>query len=118
MKSSREKSEYSLIVSPEAQADVIDILQFTLEEWGLQQTEKYKTVLENAFSTIHHNPHLGHKRSDIPPKYRAFQAGQHIVVYRIKENIIYVVRVLHGCMDFAKHIKIGSGSKRGENQNA
>jgi len=93
-----------LIVSPEAQADVIDMLQFTLEEWGLQQAEKYQSVLDNAFSTIHQNPRLGHKRPDLPPEYRVFQAGQHIIVFRIKEKTVYVIRVLHGCMDFARHI--------------
>jgi toxin ParE1/3/4 len=108
MKSSHEKPEYSLIISPEAQADVVDILQFTLEEWGLQQAEKYQGVLDNAFSTIHHNPHLGHRRPDIQAEYRAFQAGQHIIVFRTEKKTVYVVRVLHSCMDFSRHIS-GTG---------
>ncbi|MGR3177252.1 MAG: type II toxin-antitoxin system RelE/ParE family toxin [Candidatus Anammoxibacter sp.] len=45
-------------------------------------------------------PFLGHSRPDIPTEYRAYQAGQHIIIFRIKDTTIYVVRVLHGSMDF------------------
>ena len=34
MKLKREKPEYSLIVAPHAQADIDDILQYTISEWG------------------------------------------------------------------------------------
>ena len=104
MKSSHEESKYSFIVSPEAQADVCDILQYTFEEWGLEQAEKYKRVLDKAFLVINHSPQIGHRRPDIPSEYRAFQAGQHVIVFRIKEKTIYVVRVLHGCMDFTQYV--------------
>ncbi len=81
MKSSPKDLEYSVIFAPEAEADVFDILQFTLEEWELQQAEKYRAVLDKAFSAIRHSLQLGHKRHDIPPEYRAFQAGQHVIGY-------------------------------------
>ena len=104
MKSSHQDPEYSLILAPEAQADVSDILQFTLEEWGLQQAEKYGAVLDKAFSSIQHSPQIGHKRPDIPPEYQVLQAGQHVIIFRVKKKTIYVVRVLHGSMDFTRHV--------------
>ena len=42
MKSNHGNPECSLIVSPEAQSDIDDILQYTISEWGQNQAEKYK----------------------------------------------------------------------------
>ena len=81
MKSSQENPEFSLIVAPEAQLDIFDILQFTLEEWGRQQAQKYKGILDEAFQVIRQNPNLGHLRPDIPLKYRAYPAGQHVIFF-------------------------------------
>ena len=100
MKSNHENPEYSLVLAPEAQSDIDDILQYTIAEWGQNQAEKYKVVLGKGFSSLKYNPGLGHARPDIPAEYRAYQAGQHILIFRVADTTIYVVRVLHGSMDF------------------
>ena len=100
MKSSHKNPKYPLIVAPEAQADIDDILQYTISEWGQNQAKKYRDILSKGFSALIHNPCLGHSRSDIPPEYRAYQAGQHVIIFRAEDGTIYVVRVLHGSMDF------------------
>ncbi len=100
MKLKREKPEYSLIVAPYAQADIDDILQYTISEWSQSQAKKYQNILSKGFSSLRNNPSLGHSRPDIPPQYKAYQAGQHIIIFRVAKSTIYVVRVLHGSMNF------------------
>ena len=39
-------------------------------------------------------------RPDIPVNYQVVQAGQHMIIYRVEEMKIYVIRVLHASMDF------------------
>lgn len=101
MRSSQGNPELLLIVAPEAQLDIFDILQYTLEEWGHPQAKKYKGIIDKALLDIWHNPQLGHKRPDVPPDYRAYPAGQHVIIFRVEVKRVYVVRVLHGRMDFS-----------------
>ena len=100
MKSNRDIPEYSLTVAPEAQTDIVGILQYTLELWGQSQADKYQSVIAGEFSAIRSNPGIGHRRLDIPERYRAHQAGQHVIIFRVEAETVYVVRVLHGSMDF------------------
>jgi toxin ParE1/3/4 len=100
MKSNQDNPEYSLIVAPEAQMDIVGILQYTLETWGRSQADEYQSVIAGEFSAIRANPGIGHSRSDIPERYNAHQAGQHVIIFRVEAETVYVVRVLHGSMDF------------------
>ena len=98
---SKPAADYILELSEEAEDDIRDIQQYTFDTYGEQQVFIYKTKLDDALKTILHNPRLGHKRSDIPSEYDAYLAGEHIIVFRVEKKIIYVVRVLHGHMDFS-----------------
>ena len=62
----------------------------------------YKTLLDDGLKTILNNPRLGHKRSDVPKEYEAYPAGEHVIIFRVAEKTIYVIRVLHSRMDFSK----------------
>ncbi len=100
MKSSRDP-DYILDLSENAEDDLRNIQQYTFETYGERQVYVYEEILNKALAALLHNPNLGHKRPDLPPEYRAYPAGQHVIVFRVKEKIVYVVRVLHGSMDFA-----------------
>jgi toxin ParE1/3/4 len=93
-----------VILSPEAEADFSDILQYTLETWGKAQMLTYQAVLDKALLTIQGNPGVGHKRPELSPEHRVFPAGQHIIIYRVTEKALQVSRILHGRMDIQRHI--------------
>jgi len=92
--------DYVLDLSEEAKSDLKDIQKHTFITYGEDPVYKYQVVLDKSFQTVLDNPALGHSRSDIPPLYKAYQAGQHIIICRVEESKIYVVRVLHGSMNF------------------
>ncbi|QPJ61305.1 MAG: type II toxin-antitoxin system RelE/ParE family toxin [Candidatus Nitronauta litoralis] len=94
-----------LLLSLEAEDDIRDILQYTLETYGEQQLLVYQEKLDQALATVLNNPGVGHKRPDLPPEYDAYPEGEHILIFRVKEKTIYVVRVLHGRMDFHRVFK-------------
>lgn len=50
-----------LFLSPQAEDDFADILQYTLETWGENQVYVYRAVLDKALLTIKQNPRLGIK---------------------------------------------------------
>jgi toxin ParE1/3/4 len=93
---------YVLELSDEAYDDLIDIQNYTLLEYGESQMEKYSDILEQALEHILYYPLSGHSRIDVPEKYLTWQVEEHILIYRVENNIIYLVRVLHKKMNFLK----------------
>mgnify|MGYP006445559695 CR=1 FL=1 len=49
---------------------------------------------------IQQHPLTGHHREDMPSDYVAWAVNEHVMIYRIEGQTIYLVRVLHGKMDF------------------
>lgn len=87
--------EVALFLSQEAADDLRDILQYTLERWGPSQVRAYQSILDQALSKLQHSPKLGRKRPELSADYRSLLAGQHVVIYRLTESTLYVVRILH-----------------------
>lgn len=93
-------SEYSLELSKEAVSDLVDIQNYTFTNYGENQLKKYETILDKALNGILLFPDSGHSRPDIPINYQVVQAGEHVIIYRVEEMKIYVIRVLHASMNF------------------
>jgi toxin ParE1/3/4 len=92
-----------LLLSPRAEDDFTDILQYTLETWGEAQVFEYRAVLDKALLTIRQNPGVGHRRPELSAAHRIFPAGRHIIVYWVKDQAVYVSRILHERMDIGRH---------------
>jgi len=54
-----------LVLSPQAEDDLADILQYTLETWGESQMQVYGKVLDDGLRMILDNPLIGFTR--LPP---------------------------------------------------
>lgn len=93
-----------LTLSPKARQDFIDILRFTGETWGEKQLLIYRDRINEALHAISCNPKLGHPRNDLPPTHHAYLVGSHIIIYRLRENRIAVVRILHQRMSLSRHV--------------
>lgn len=98
------RPDLPLILSPRAEDDFADILQYTLETWGEKQVFVYRAVLDKALLTIQQNPDIGHKRPELSPAHRIFPAGRHIIVYRANDRAVYVSRILPERMDIGRHL--------------
>jgi len=93
-------SDYSLELSEEAVSDLVDNQNYTFTNYGENQLQKYETIFDKALGNILSFPNSGYNRPDIPRNYQVVQAGEHMIVYRVEEMKIYVIRVLHASMDF------------------
>jgi toxin ParE1/3/4 len=96
-------ADLPLILSPRAEDDFAEILQYTLETWGEAQAFEYRDILDSALLTIREHPQIGHGRPELSAAHRIFPAGRHIIVYRITEQVILVSRILHERMDLGAH---------------
>ena len=96
---------YTLRLSRQAERDIENILQYTYETYGERQRQIYADALHEAFETITANPGLGHGRPDLSDRHRAFNVEQHVVVYTVSGRTVNVARILHGRMDFSRHVR-------------
>jgi toxin ParE1/3/4 len=76
-------AEYRL--SPEAERDMEIIWLYTLDQWGLDQTNRYTDGLTAAFSQLAENPRLGATSEEFRKGYRRNRVGRHTIYYRITD---------------------------------
>lgn len=93
-----------LLVLPRAEQDLAEIYTYTLEEWGIQQADRYQDELFKGMQTILNNPLIGktYQHPELP--YRMFHINRHLIFYRIQENNCLVVRVLHDSMNITAYL--------------
>ena len=91
------------ILSEIADKDLEDIFDYTFDEFGFDQAEKYLLEFEEIFQNLIINPQIGKKRDEIKQGLYSFPKDNHIIFYRILDNHIRIVRVLHGSRDIPKY---------------
>ena len=94
-----------VVFTPPADEDFIGILQYTAREWGVRQRDTYSRKLTDALQRLTHFPHLGKPRDDLRPGLRAREAGEHVIYYRVNDEAITVLRLLHHTMDPKLHFE-------------
>ncbi len=98
--------KYTIQLSKRAQKDFKSIQRYTLKTYGEKQVWVYTGMLKEGLYKLEENPKLyGHTRPDIPQIYRAYKIGGHSLIYRIEEQTVYLVAILHGNMDFPSQLE-------------
>jgi toxin ParE1/3/4 len=92
------------VLKPRAHADLDEIWNYTADRWGLEQAETYIRQLWKDIQTVVDNPSLGQECADVRPGYRKYPSGSHVLFYRLTDDGIDVVRILHERMDYERHI--------------
>ena len=87
--------DFRLQISPQAQQDIDSILRYSGKTWGSRQLLIYRDKLDEAVKTIGHNPNLGHVTPELPQTHRIYFVGSHVVVYRTRDDVVSIARVLH-----------------------
>ena len=86
-------------LSQEADNDLSQIYDYTIEKFGTSQAIEYLTSFEQVFQSLCSNPKLGRKRDEIRKRVRSFSNESHVVFYTILEDRIRIIRVLHASRD-------------------
>ena len=96
--------ERNYFLTKAAEADLIDIFVYTLEEWGEDQVYTYKRQLESRFEAILLFPDIGRKHPKLPADIYYLVEGKHYIFYKKVKNEIEVLRLLHYRMDILTHL--------------
>jgi toxin ParE1/3/4 len=84
-----------LSLSPRADDDLADILQYTAATWGQEQADAYQSTIYEALKRLVEHPELGQIRDELRPRLRSLRVEQHIVYYRVEGDLLRVSRILH-----------------------
>jgi toxin ParE1/3/4 len=93
-----------LRLSKLALLDLEDIHDYTQIKWGEEQAMVYSGHLVTALENIAKSPERWRLRNDLHTGCRVCMSGKHAILYRIRETQVEVARILHGAMDFSRHL--------------
>lgn len=106
-------SVWRVRLTSQAELDLINIVRWTVVNFGARQAELYAETLMQAMETLNGGPEiLGAKvRDEIEQGIRTLHVnrqgrkGRHFVVFKVADGqIIEVLRLLHDSMDLARHV--------------
>ncbi len=89
--------------SRRAEADLLDIAEYTLSKWGKFQAADYLNEIENCCRLLADNPSLGRHCDDIRPGLHRHEHGKHVLFYRREGGGILISRILHERMLPERH---------------
>jgi toxin ParE1/3/4 len=105
--------DWTVRLAAQAELDFMEILVWTVENFGETQADIYAETLTLAIEALHDGPLLAGTQvcDEIEPGIRTLHVarwgknGRHFVVFRQTEDrCIDVLRLLHDGMDLARHI--------------
>jgi toxin ParE1/3/4 len=88
-------------LSKKALADIESIWLFTVENWSVEQADRYYNLIFDEIEFIIKNPLTGKNYGHIRKNYRCSRVQAHLIFYRITTNNkeVEIIRVLHQRMD-------------------
>jgi toxin ParE1/3/4 len=94
-----------VILSPAAQVDIGDILLYTQRQWGADQRNRYEEILDRGIAALADYPEASVQLPLLCPGCRARAVERHMLYYRILDDVIEVMRILHARSDPSRHFR-------------
>jgi toxin ParE1/3/4 len=89
-----------LIISPQARADINEILSFISQDNPIAARNPFDKI-KSKFALLADNPAIGVVRNELKAGLQALPVGNYLIFYRRNYGSIEIVRVLHGARDIA-----------------
>jgi len=87
-----------------AEEDIKGIGRYSLSKFGVSQRNKYLHGLASHFEKIANNPKIYKKRNDIKAGLYCSEFEQHFVFYKIENDVVDILAVLHKRMLPENHL--------------
>lgn len=93
------------VLSQKSQDDINDVYDFGLNRFGESQSINYLIGLKSTFELLLKNPQIGKNRNEIKERLFSFAYDSHIIFFRVYNNHLRIVRILHGSRDLKKFME-------------
>lgn len=95
--------------SKAARSDLLQMRRYSLERYGRAVATRYVDDVEAAFRLLQEQPQAGRPHLAAGADVRCFTKRRHRVFYRIEDEVVHILRVLHHAMDARPAIDGASG---------
>ena len=86
-------------ISKKAVSDLEEIWLYAIEKWSIEQADRYYNLIFDEINYICKNISAGKSMEHVRKGYRASKVKSHLIFYRVINNTIEVIRILHERMD-------------------
>ncbi|MBK8455329.1 MAG: type II toxin-antitoxin system RelE/ParE family toxin [Thiofilum sp.] len=91
-------------LTEDAEQDILDIYVYSYREFGEDKAESYYETLSAHFDLLATNPKLGTDFGHVKAQVRRSTCASHSIYYRLKNNDVLILRVLHQSRDPARFL--------------
>ena len=92
------------IISKKAVSDLEVIWLYTVEKWSVEQADRYYNLIFDEINYICRNINTGKSMEHVRRGYRASKVKSHLIFFRIKNDTVEIIRILHERMDIKNRL--------------
>ena len=98
-------SKLKVIISDEAANDLEKIWVYTFQNWSKDQADRYYNLIWKEVQHLSVNPRYGKNQGHLRNGYRSAKVKSHVIFYRVAEDEIEIIRILHENMDIPNRLE-------------
>lgn len=87
------------IISKQAIVDLEEIWFYTVEKWSIEQADRYHSLIFDEVNFNCRNIDAGKPMNHIRKGYRVSKVKSHLIFYRVVNDVVEIIRILHERMD-------------------
>ncbi len=93
----------ALVFSPAAEADIEKIWNYSADNWGPDQADRYTDDIRDACQAVATSQKRG-RIVDLRPGYLKIATGSHMVYFRERADRVEIIRILHVAQDVERNL--------------
>lgn len=91
-------------ITKKAVSDLEEIWLYTVGKWSIKQADHYYNLIFDEINYICKNINVGKSMEHVRKGYRASKVKSHLIFYRVLNDTIEVIRILHERMDIENRL--------------
>lgn len=94
----------TFVISKKAISDLEEIWLYTVEKWSIEQADRYYNLIFDEINYICKNINAGKSMEHVRKGYQASKVKSHYIFYRVLNDTIEIIRILHERMDIENRL--------------